>query len=49
MGVIQAALSLYEREVGPMPDKVSYVEKVLQDGGSKPYSLCQWVQFSLLQ
>ena len=27
MGAVQAALSLYEREVGPMPDKVSYAEK----------------------
>ena len=30
MGVIQAALSLYEREAGPMPDKVSYIEQILQ-------------------
>ena len=30
MGAIQAALTLYEREVGPMPDKVSYTEQILQ-------------------
>ena len=27
MRVVQAALSLYEREAGPVPDKISYVEK----------------------
>ena len=27
---MQAALSLYEREAGPMPDKVSYTGKILQ-------------------
>ena len=27
MSGIQAALSLYEREVGPMPEKVSHAKK----------------------
>ena len=27
MSAVKAALNLYEREAGPMPDKVSYAEK----------------------
>ena len=30
VGVIKAVLSLYEREVGPMPVKASYTEQILQ-------------------
>ena len=30
VGVIQVALSLYEREVGLMPDQISYTGKILQ-------------------
>ena len=48
MSAVQATFSLYEREVGPMPDKVSYAEKgtsrwrkqiifTLSVGGTSPY------------
>ena len=30
MSVVQAASGLYEREMGPMPNKVSYAEKGTQ-------------------
>ena len=39
MGIIQVLLSSYEREAGPMPDKVSYTGKSFANGGSKSYSL----------
>ena len=45
--MVQAALSLYERKAGPMPDKVSHTGKNVINGGSKWYSLLQQVLFLL--
>ena len=41
MNGLQVALSLYEREVGPMPEKVSHVKKMwfLQVEKDELYSL----------
>ena len=35
MSVYEATLSLYEREVGPMPEKVSHAKKTLFLTGRK--------------
>ena len=44
LGMVQTTLSLYEREEGPMPHKVSYIgKKIITNRGSRSYSLLQQV------